>query len=113
MNDNLNWIKSYDLSPERLLALENISPPPKGLESCNPYQRTFPISWKEAYFRMNFNDELGGYVCPICKELFSGNKGFSKLRADHIHPFSKNGLTIWQNLQLLCVQCNSEKSNKV
>ncbi|WP_442994197.1 HNH endonuclease [Scytonema sp. PRP1] len=85
----------------------------KGLQLCDPYQRTFPLSWKEAYFRMNFNEELGGYVCPICKKVFRGTKGFGQLRADHIHPFSKGGLTVWQNLQLLCVKCNSEKSDNL
>lgn len=86
---------------------------PKGLEQCDPYQRIFPLSWKQAYFRLNFNEELKGYICPICKNVFSGTQGFRQLRADHIHPFSRGGLTVWHNLQLLCVKCNSEKSDKL
>ncbi|MDE5111899.1 MAG: HNH endonuclease signature motif containing protein [Trichodesmium sp. St15_bin1_1] len=85
----------------------------EGLQPCNPKARKFPISWKEAYFRLNFNSELEGYVCPICQRLFRGSKGFKELRADHIHPFSKGGLTTWDNLQLLCISCNSKKSNKL
>ncbi|NET44579.1 MAG: HNH endonuclease [Okeania sp. SIO2B3] len=36
-----------------------------------------------------------------------------ELKADHIYPFSKGGLTTWDNLQLLCISCNSKKSNKL
>ncbi|KOR35113.1 hypothetical protein AM228_20140 [Planktothricoides sp. SR001] len=85
---------------------------PKGLEVCDPRQRNFPVSWKEAYFRMHFRDDVKGYVCPLCKQVFKGSKGFAQLRGDHIHPFSKGGLTVWENLQLLCVSCNSKKYNK-
>jgi len=86
---------------------------PQWLEKCDARQRTFPLSWKEAYFRINFNDELGGYACPICKKVFRGTRGFAQLRGDHIYPFSKGGLTIWQNFQLLCVKCNRDKWNYV
>lgn len=85
---------------------------PRGLDLCAPNQRSFPLSWKEAYFRMHLND-LGGYVCPICIRVFRGSKGFAQLRGDHIYPFSKGGLTIWENLQLLCAECNSKKSNQI
>ena len=30
----------------------------EGLQPCNPKARKFPISWKEAYFRLNFNSEI-------------------------------------------------------
>ncbi|MCC3408394.1 MAG: HNH endonuclease [Microcoleus sp. PH2017_10_PVI_O_A] len=56
---------------------------------------------------------MNGYVCPTCKIVFRGPKGFKELKADHIYPFSKGGLTIWDNLQLLCYRCNLSKSNKV
>lgn len=85
---------------------------PEGLESCDPKQRNFPIAWKEAYFRKYFNKESRGYKCPNCKEVFRGSKGFKYLHADHIQPYSKGGLTIWSNLQLLCLSCNYQKSNK-
>lgn len=86
---------------------------PEGLESCNSKQRIFPLSWKEAYFRENFDEVKGGYVCPKCENLFRGLKGFQQLKADHIHPYSKGGLTSWDNLQLLCLKCNLEKSNHI
>ena len=86
---------------------------PAGLQSCDPRSRTFPISWKEAYFRLHFSNELKGYVCPLCTRVFRGPKGFKELKADHIHPFSKGGLTTWNNLQLLCFKCNGHKSNEL
>lgn len=81
------------------------------LQPCNPSARTFPLSWKEAYFRLYFNHELKGYACPLCQRVFRGTKGFKELKADHRHPFSKGGLTTWDNLQLLCLRCNARKSN--
>lgn len=38
----------------------------EGLQLCNFKVRKFFISWKEVYFRLNFNLELEGYVCLIC-----------------------------------------------
>ncbi|MDR2085817.1 MAG: HNH endonuclease [Dysgonamonadaceae bacterium] len=35
------------------------------------------------------------------------------LEFDHIIPFSKGGATTYRNLQLLCQECNREKSNKI
>jgi 5-methylcytosine-specific restriction endonuclease McrA len=79
--------------------------------SCHLNQRDFPISWKEAYFRQKFNKSKGGYICPLCNQVFCGLRGFKQLRGDHIIPFSKGGLTIWDNFQLICCSCNSKKSN--
>jgi len=33
-----------------------------------------------------------------------------ELTVDHVHPFSRGGLTVPRNLQLLCKSCNSSKS---
>ena len=37
----------------------------------------------------------------------------SELHMDHIVPISKGGLTIWDNLQTLCAECNLKKGNKI
>jgi len=35
------------------------------------------------------------------------------LEFDHIIPFSKGGANTYRNIQLLCEQCNRQKSNKI
>ncbi|MBF0627885.1 MAG: HNH endonuclease [Magnetococcales bacterium] len=82
---------------------------PKGLDECDPNSRTFPTSWKESYYSRHFNRKSGGYICPICKKIFKGTSGFHQLHGDHIIPVSKGGLTLWNNLQLLCGKCNQSK----
>lgn len=44
--------------------------------------------------------------CALC-----GAK--NSLESDHIHPYSKGGKTSIENHQILCSQCNKEKTNKI
>ncbi|MBZ7987762.1 HNH endonuclease family protein [Campylobacter canadensis] len=46
--------------------------------------------------------------CAICKKDFEINK----MEADHKKPWSDGGKTIKENCQMLCKDCNREKSNK-
>jgi len=48
------------------------------------------------------------FACHLCGR--SGSD--AKLVVDHIVPISKGGKTIKDNLQTLCFECNSGKSNK-
>jgi len=57
--------------------------------------------------------ELGGYICPDCKQVFAGPSGFRRLHGDHIIPRSRGGPTVWENLILRCGPCNIAKSNKL
>ena len=50
------------------------------------------------------------YTCQDCG--FRNNEGIG-LHVDHIHPISKGGGTVLENLQVLCSKCNGRKGNKV
>jgi Restriction endonuclease len=54
--------------------------------------------------------ERDGYKCVVCGR--SASDGI-KLQVDHIHPFSKGGLSEKSNLATLCHECNIGKGNKV
>ena len=45
-------------------------------------------------------------VCPYCHKIFP----FEAMQGDHIRPWSKGGLTVRENLQMLCADCNGKKS---
>lgn len=86
---------------------------PRHLTECREDSVTFPIDWKESYFRLHLDTKLGAYRCPFCKGLFRGPKGFKELHGDHIYPRAAGGKTVWSNLQLLCKECNWKKSAKI
>lgn len=86
---------------------------PQNLEFVDPKDRTFPPSWRDAAIRQLYNSSLGGVVCPSCGVLFRGLNQLRMLQADHIIPCTRNGLTTWDNLQLLCRSCNIAKYNYI
>ena len=51
--------------------------------------------------------EKQDHKCALCKRLFT----YAELAGDHIKPWSKGGKTVLENLQLLCKDCNSKKSD--
>jgi len=74
---------------------------------------SFHLNGKNRSFGENFNEIRGGYVCPDCGDVFVGTNGLEHLEADHVIPFSKGGLTVWNNLILRCKRCNIAKSDTV
>lgn len=46
-------------------------------------------------------------VCPYCKKKYNEDE----MHGDHIRPWSKGGKTEYENLQMLCTECNLKKSN--
>ena len=63
--------------------------------------RKFPEQIKQRVF------EKQKGICKHCNNEFK----ISKMEADHITPWTKGGKTIEENCQLLCKNCNRQKSN--
>ena len=55
-------------------------------------------------------NEKGEYQCACC-----GRTGTSRVafQVDHIVPMNAGGKTVPENLQILCRQCNGEKSDRL
>ena len=53
---------------------------------------------------------IGGYKCAGCGKIFT-NRQF--LQVDHIKSLNNGGLSVPENLQILCHSCNVKKSDKV
>lgn len=68
----------------------------------------YGIKLKEKVFQQSKN-ENGEYVCAECKKTF---KTREYLQIDHIMAMAKGGLTVPENLQVLCRTCNMRKSDK-
>lgn len=65
------------------------------------------IKLKEDAFAAARNDD-GSYVCAGCGEVFP-TRLF--LQVDHIVPMAKGGLSVPDNLQVLCRTCNQRKGD--
>lgn len=64
------------------------------------------ISWRLRFLVMRRDD----FKCCIDGKSPATHPG-TILQVDHIHPWSKGGETVMENLQTLCEQCNIGKSN--
>src|ERR1700722_6400537 len=89
-----------------------ISAVPLGLEAIDPFDRIYPSSWKDYAILCELRS-VGCVICPRCNSTFTRRSELRLLEADHIHPFSRGGLSTWKNLQLLCRPCNRSKSDEV
>ena len=65
------------------------------------------LKLKEGAFAAARNDD-GSYVCAGCGEVFP-TRLF--LQVDHIVPMAKGGLSVPDNLQVLCRTCNQRKGD--
>ena len=48
------------------------------------------------------------HICPYCNKEFK----IEEMEGDHVIPWHKGGKTAYDNLQMLCMKCNREKSGK-
>ena len=63
------------------------------------------------FFSQAQKAKLYGEANGTCKCGYMGSS--DDFNADHITPWDAGGLTVIENGQLLCIDCNSKKSNKV
>lgn len=70
-----------------------------------------PKRWQELYDGA-FAKAKGkyGYVCAHCGKAFSDRK---YLQIDHITPMNQGGLSVPENLQILCRSCNGKKGDQM
>ena len=64
--------------------------------------RAFTVEMKEDKYHENDG------ICPSCGKKFE----FKEMEGDHIDPWSENGKTEIDNLQMLCKPCNRRKGAK-
>lgn len=68
----------------------------------------YGVELKEKIFN-KARSENGEYVCAHCGNKFRTRE---HLQIDHIVPMAKGGLTVPENLQVLCRNCNLKKGDK-
>ncbi len=97
--------KRYDFV-RNLSSNLNSLPPPRVIGEFQP-DRTRKIDDPRArvHKRILFGQQEG--ACKGCGEEFR----FGDMTTDHILPISKGGANDFDNLQLLCLRCNSLKAN--
>ena len=61
-------------------------------------------AFKKPDMKRKYNEQGG--KCPYCKNIFNEDQ----MHGDHIRPWSKGGRTEYDNLQMLCIECNIKKS---
>lgn len=128
-NDSSNMIASYfgkkryfsdELQHEIYKILEGVPESPEIVYGERDYSHLTMSELKnvdpeyEARLRRDIfeksKDENGCYTCAVCG-FSSSNKAFFQI--DHIIPFSKGGLSVEENFQLLCRKCNRKKGDKM
>lgn len=95
---------------ERLLAVKALKPKKRRSER-NARLKSFEDRAREGAqsIRSQLMQEASNpWSCPYCNKP----EELTVAEADHIYPISKGGLSVLQNMILICKSCNSKKSNK-
>lgn len=102
--------EEIDKTIDRLIRDDEVNEKPKGFypyvitkDIKELFQRQFNKTMKEKKYR-----EQNG-ICPVCGGHFTLNQ----MQADHVKPWSDGGKTTYENLQMLCQDCNGRKSNGI
>lgn len=83
------------LSIDTIVALDNGTSP-------SAYRRTAPALNNRELFTRDRN------VCAYCGNVYT----HGKLTRDHVHPKSKGGPDVWQNVVTACRGCNQRKDDR-
>lgn len=94
------------VEPQSEAELRNIEQFP--LQKIIEMYPKYGMELKECVFEKSRNED-GDYVCAECGEVFRTREF---LQIDHMIPMAKGGLTVQDNLQVLCRTCNMRKSDK-
>ena len=100
-------IQAASIEPQSEAELRSIEQFP--LQKIIETYPKYGLELKEHVFDSSRN-ENGDYVCAECGEVFRTREF---LQIDHIIPMAKGGLTVPENLQVLCRTCNMRKSDKL
>lgn len=99
-----------DATIRSLILDDEVNEKPKGFypyvvsgDSKCLFQRQFKKTMKEKKYV-----EQDG-ICPICGGRFT----LAQMEADHVKPWKDGGTTTYDNLQMLCQDCNRRKSSGI
>jgi|AntRauTorcE11897_2_1112592.scaffolds.fasta_scaffold00078_74 5-methylcytosine-specific restriction endonuclease McrA len=92
---NVKTGKQSTLILDTIVALDNGTSPTK-------YRRTAPALNNRELFTRDRN------VCAYCATKYANGK----LTRDHVHPKSKGGPDVWQNVVTACRSCNQRKDDR-
>ena len=100
------YIQIASIEPQSESELRNIEQFP--LQKIIETYPKYGIDLRESVFEKSKNED-GDYVCAECGKIFRTREF---LQIDHVIPMTKGGLTVKENLQVLCRACNMRKSDK-
>lgn len=98
----------FDLTYEGNILYEQRNYKKLSLYEIGKYNKEKEKEIRDNVFESNKNKNNGIYKCEYCGKE---SKDRSPYHIDHIKPLSKGGLTVEENLQILCRSCNLKKSD--